>query len=223
MGGSGLRSLVPFAFLVLFLCLSVNSAAAQSHAGMIEKYGPVPEAILEPGEVGDQAESLYSIYLRILERLGLANVSRHARHKACHANQRVIMGAIEMYNMDVANDVKRIDGKPLPPLRSMEQIDINSRDNLLLHFRYLKSLPVTADKSCRIRSYGDLTTDGVLYCELHGATPQIRQELCTLSGYTTAATREFRNSLFIIAGVIIGTVLVLLLFKRLYKTGSSPS
>lgn len=74
--------------------------------------------------------------------------------KACFANQRVILGALEMYNMDneamltfMSDDViKRLSGQ-------------NSMKGGI-------SLP---DPQCAYTSIGDLTTTGSITCKFHGS------------------------------------------------------
>ena len=74
----------------------------------------------------------------------------NARQKACFSNQRVIQGAVEMYNMDY----------PTP----MEKLDIP----LLVKDNYLKSAPVPPEPRCAYFSSGDLSKDGFVYCSFHG-------------------------------------------------------
>ena len=71
------------------------------------------------------------------------------RDKACFSNQRVIQGAVEMYNMD--SKVK------------MDNLDIN----LLIKGKYLMQ-PTKPESSCEYSNIGDLSDDGFVFCKYHG-------------------------------------------------------
>ena len=71
------------------------------------------------------------------------------RDKACFSNQRVIQGAVEMYNMD--SEVK------------MDNLDIN----LLIKGKYLMQ-PTKPESSCEYSNIGDLSDDGFVFCKYHG-------------------------------------------------------
>jgi Ca-activated chloride channel family protein len=78
---------------------------------------------------------------------------QQSRQKACLANQRVLMGAIEMYNMD--HDVM---------ITEMNDHVIDD----LVQGKYLKSPIVPAEQSCCFGSTGPLDGDGVIICAEHG-------------------------------------------------------
>lgn len=73
-----------------------------------------------------------------------------ARQKACFANMRVLLGAVEMYNMDNAV--------------MMDKLDINK----LVQGGYLKSSPAKPEAECSYNGYG-LTENGEIYCTYHGS------------------------------------------------------
>lgn len=73
-----------------------------------------------------------------------------ARPKACHSNVRVIQGAVEMYNMDVAT--------------MMHQLDLK----ILIEEKYLKSEPSKPETSCEYKNVGDLAANGFVICKYHG-------------------------------------------------------
>lgn len=77
----------------------------------------------------------------------------NALQKQCFRNQRVITGAIEMYNMD--NKEMITDFNP-------ETYD------LLLKGKYLKE-NWKDECECEFHTKGDLTYDGFIYCENHGS------------------------------------------------------
>ncbi len=73
-----------------------------------------------------------------------------ARTKACMANMRVLLGGVEMYNMD---HVEMID----------KQLDIQK----LVDGRYVKSVPLCPDGGV-YSNRGDLSVDGQIQCSIHG-------------------------------------------------------
>ncbi|HQG29851.1 MAG TPA: prepilin-type N-terminal cleavage/methylation domain-containing protein, partial [Candidatus Ozemobacteraceae bacterium] len=89
----------------------------------------------------------------ILAALAIPNFRKareQARDKACYANQRVLLGAVEMYNMD---------NKTL-----MTSLDIP----LLTKGSYLKGGIGKPDSRCSYDSAGNLTSGGKIYCRFHG-------------------------------------------------------
>jgi len=81
-----------------------------------------------------------------------------ALQKACFANQRVLMGAIEMYNMDNDEMIKEITP------------DMFNAGGLLLREKYLANPLRMPDPDCLIYSEGDLTGDsGQIRCKKHGS------------------------------------------------------
>lgn len=74
-----------------------------------------------------------------------------SRHKACYANMRVILGAVEMYNMD------------------HEQMMNSLNLKMLTDGKYLKSEIIGPEQGCRYESRGSLSGSGYIVCRLHGA------------------------------------------------------
>ncbi|MDD3148477.1 MAG: hypothetical protein PHD82_14385, partial [Candidatus Riflebacteria bacterium] len=80
-----------------------------------------------------------------------------ARTKACFANQRVILGAVEMYNMD--NQVMLTELK-----------DADTRNGgLLVSKGYLKTGVISPEPDCSYHSIGDLSGTGLITCTRHGS------------------------------------------------------
>lgn len=73
--------------------------------------------------------------------------------KACYINQRILMGAIEMYNMDNAEPITFYD---------------DAIQKLLLEGGYLKYEIRNPEPDCRLGSIGDLARDGRITCKFHG-------------------------------------------------------
>jgi hypothetical protein len=78
---------------------------------------------------------------------------QQARGKACFANQRVLMGAIEMYNMDHNEMITELNDHVIDDL---------------VQGKYLKARIVPAEQDCCFGSTGPLNQDGVVICAVHG-------------------------------------------------------
>jgi competence protein ComGC len=76
-------------------------------------------------------------------------------NKQCQANLRVLLGAVEMYNMD----------HPI----MMKNLDVEK----LVKDSYLKTAPICANKGTYVAK-GDLSQDGVIECTLHGTAEQYK-------------------------------------------------
>ncbi|MBF0544646.1 MAG: hypothetical protein HQM08_09440 [Candidatus Riflebacteria bacterium] len=100
-----------------------------------------------------------------------------ARGKACYANLRVLLGAIEMYNMDNSSMITTsID-------------DVMKSNNLLRG--YLKSPLNRPEPGCAYAIYGDVTQpNGGVYCKLHGTVEGIPEEKKLLSGENYAELQK---------------------------------
>ncbi len=82
---------------------------------------------------------------------------RHYRAKACFANQRVLLGALEMYNMDTNEMIHHMDEGVI---------------QALIEGKYLKSqVTCPGDPPGHYISDGDLAEKGVIKCTVHG-TPE---------------------------------------------------
>lgn len=80
--------------------------------------------------------------------------------KFCDSDQRIIIGAIEMYNMDNNEWIKHCDDKVIEELINKKYLRSNFND------------PYSRYSKCKYHNKGDLTNDGVLYCEFHGTLNQ---------------------------------------------------
>lgn len=79
---------------------------------------------------------------------------QQSRQKACEANQRVLLGAIEMYNMDHSEGIENI---------SHDTIDI------LLQKKYLRSPLMQPESDCAYGNAGSLLQNGEIFCVRHGS------------------------------------------------------
>lgn len=89
----------------------------------------------------------------ILAAMAIPNFRKareQSRHKACYANQRVLMGAVEMFNMDNKTQMSTLN---IPQL---------------VQGSYLKGGISKPEISCSYVNTGDLAQNGRVYCTLHG-------------------------------------------------------
>lgn len=94
--------------------------------------------------------------LMLLAAIAIPNFRRphtQAREKACYANMRVLLGAIEMYNMDHQSMLTGVDEGVLSELQKQQ---------------YLKSSITKPESGCFYGNDGDLTGDGRVTCVMHG-------------------------------------------------------
>lgn len=92
----------------------------------------------------------------ILAAIAIPNFRKareQAREKACYANMRVLLGAIEMYNMDTPN---------------METSMSDTIINKLSSANYLKGGISKPEAGCSYGASGDLTGAGKIKCNVHG-------------------------------------------------------
>lgn len=91
----------------------------------------------------------------------------------CHSQQKIILAAIEMYNMDnpemIANLTDTIVREPGPLIP-----------------KYLNT-PVKSDYGCSYSSQGDLTANGYIQCREHGAESTVDIEALALEDFKKAA------------------------------------
>ncbi len=73
------------------------------------------------------------------------------REKACYANMRVLLGAMEMYNMDNSPMMKSPD------------------EDRLVRMKFLKSNLNKPERNCRYYSNGDVSAGAPIICRVHGA------------------------------------------------------
>ncbi|RCK78184.1 MAG: hypothetical protein OZSIB_1700 [Candidatus Ozemobacter sibiricus] len=95
-----------------------------------------------------------------------------ARTKACYANQRVLQGAVEMYNMDHGDHM-------------MTRLDIKA----LRQGQYLKSDIASPYPQCRYETAGDLSGSGFIYCTFCGGVERSLEEIQAMGGTPVAQER----------------------------------
>ncbi len=119
--------------------------------------GPAPSNVTVTRTTEAKKVSLWGAYSFLpVAPLMIPNFRKareQAREKACYANMRVILGAVEMYNMDHPVMLQAIDERHLSPLKDMQ---------------YLKCEISRPETGCSYYTLGDLTGNGMICCALHG-------------------------------------------------------
>lgn len=129
--------------------LGIKYAQATDYTAFIA----VPDAIAK-----DHADVMNPAYLAMFTAPNFRKAREQARGKACLANQRVLLGAIEMYLMD------NVDAKNLQ--QDFETGRFNTE--VLVREKYLKSSITPATSECDYRILGDISADGQVFCVVHG-------------------------------------------------------
>lgn len=95
----------------------------------------------------------------ILAAIAIPNFRKareQAREKACYANMRVILGAIEMYNMDHT-----------AMITALADTDATTSGGTLVSGKYLKSPVSRPESSCSYTGSG-MDAEGLINCSQHG-------------------------------------------------------
>lgn len=96
----------------------------------------------------------------ILAAIAIPNFRKareQAREKACYANMRVLLGAIEMYNMDHSAMISDCSG--------------DGTISTLISGQYLKSKISYPEQGCTYKG-SNLTGDGRITCGVHGTVEE---------------------------------------------------
>ncbi len=99
-----------------------------------------------------------------------------SREKACYANMRVLLGAVEMYNMDNSQMLDVLTENEIP---------------LLVEKRYLKSMVHRPEEGCTYGTVGGLANNGTIVCAIHGTVEDASERQKNLpaeAGFESQAT-----------------------------------
>ncbi len=100
----------------------------------------------------------------ILAAIAIPNFRKareQAREKACYANMRVILGAVEMYNMDHSDMITTDMGDP------------TDASSVLVSGGYLKGPIAKPETKCSYKIDGDISGVGKIVCsEVHGSVEE---------------------------------------------------
>lgn len=114
----------------------------------------VPESIARAN-----ADVMNPAYLAMFAAPNFRKAREQARGKACFANQRVLLGAVEMFLMD-NTDISKLE------------FDLETghfKQEVLVQEKYLKSEITPPDRDCEYRFLGDPMKDGLPFCVVHGS------------------------------------------------------
>jgi hypothetical protein len=119
----------------------------------------------------------------IIDRyLNRNSVWEKSRKKACYVNMRLLLGAVEMYNLDHATCIK-----------SLIPDHYADKNSILISQKYLRNYLVRPTENCAYYSRGDLSTvDSAIFCREHGAVESI-EELANM-GLIKAEKEPYENS-----------------------------
>ncbi|PKL41731.1 MAG: hypothetical protein CVV41_17500 [Candidatus Riflebacteria bacterium HGW-Riflebacteria-1] len=195
-------------FFILIFCLELTVAGVcSSHSEwdeMIEKYGPVPKEILEPlfGEEEEMRQN-DSVVKQILRKVDFLRITRptHMAH-SCISRQDRIMHAINFYNSDNSDLYKELNPS-----------DLVDPESPLLKGKYLESKIVNVDDNCVLRSYGDLSELGIIYCEYHGIRTAYQNSARAASEYTPKVGIQRHPELLVIWLLMLGLSSLLLVYR----------
>ena len=108
---------------------------------------PLTDSLLNPFTIGATG---------VLAAIAIPNFQKarvKAQKKACFAQQRVILGGIEMYNMDNANGIRTLNHEAI--------------ENLIKG-KYVMPSSTQCPSGGNYFSEGDMTKDGIVKCTVHG-------------------------------------------------------
>jgi len=112
-----------------------------------------------PEPFKDSNPMLVPATIGVLAAIAIPNFHKarmNAKRQACFANQRVLTGAIEMYNMDNATMKTSLIREDYQP------------GGALIKNGYLQNDLPLPEPGCEYFSSGDLTKDGRIECRIHG-------------------------------------------------------
>lgn len=184
---------------------------------LVKTAGLPPEAIINPPQPVTFKLSIQERFRRFWNDkiFGFRITYASARGKACHANQRVLAGAVEMYNADKGNTMK-----------TLRHADVVSPAGELIKSYYLKSPIMLPEVNCEYCSYGDLADTGIIYCTQHGALEDYRNALVRVTGlrpHSAVVDDELSFAVTIIAIFLLFSIIVVLApyIKRQKPTADS--
>ena len=101
---------------------------------------------------------LFLLVISVGPVLAYKSARADSERKNCFSNQRLLAGAIEMYNMDNSEMFDNI----------YPGLDFENCEKMLIEKGYLKEMLIIPNRDC---SYGGIgiTGSGVIFCKLHGS------------------------------------------------------
>ncbi|MDD3378124.1 MAG: hypothetical protein PHF08_11820 [Candidatus Riflebacteria bacterium] len=154
----------------LFFVFVSNFAFAEPpdlnhYKALIERFGPVPPVFYEAHKRNTAGEGTIPRLMKVIKGFPgyllrfigyrVYDADRGISAKSCFSNQRVLMGAIEMYNMD--HEAEMIDS----------MVDPDAIMRKLISEGYSKASLICYQNGI-YRSYGRFQDGGIIFCDLHG-------------------------------------------------------
>ncbi len=103
-----------------------------------------------------------------------------SEQKNCFANQRLLAGSIEMYNMDNSEMIENF----------YPGLDYENCEKMLIEKGYLKEMLIIPNKDC---SYGgiNVTGSGTIFCKLHGSVYNYNEDKTLIPEYDKSLEKMF--------------------------------
>ncbi|PKL43080.1 MAG: hypothetical protein CVV41_11795 [Candidatus Riflebacteria bacterium HGW-Riflebacteria-1] len=177
---------------------------------LVKAAGLPPDSVINPPEAVaaklNVRERLHRFWREKI--LGFRITYASARGKVCHANQRVIAGAVEMFNVDNGSKMKTV-----------HHADLITPSGELIKGSYLKYPITTPEPDCEYYSYGDMTDNGIIYCTRHGTLAEFRTALINVTGLQPHPSIldndfDFHITITVIFVLLSAMVLLALFFKK---------
>ena len=163
------RFLLILLVLVFPACFAANNSSLPSLdiKRLLSEYKELPKEIIKPLKVAAEEDSLKET-LRILwmEKVMGFRVTRMRRGNACLSNQKVIMAALDLYNME----------HPKLPIRKFSDADVTDHSGRLVAGKYIKTVVSRPEVNCEYCYYGS-TDNGLVYCKVHGTIPEYQEAI----------------------------------------------
>lgn len=112
--------------------------------------------------------------------LAYKSAREDSEQKNCFANQRLLAGSIEMYNMDNSEMIENF----------YPGLDYENCEKMLIEKGYLKEMLIIPNRDC---SYGgiNITGSGTIFCKLHGSVYNYNDDKPFIPKYDKSLEKMF--------------------------------
>ena len=206
----------------LFFVFVSNFAIAEPpdlnhYKALIERFGPVPPVFYEAHKRNTAGDGVIPRLMKVIKRFPgyllrfigyrVYDADREIPVKSCFNNQRVLMGAIEMYNMD--HEAEMIDS----------MVDPDAIMRKLISEGYSKASLICYQNGI-YRSYGRFQDGGIIFCDLHG-TPDDKNFLLAAGMIKPDSIWDELMPLILLVVLAGAAVFSLVKIYYVYKAGPS--
>lgn len=125
------------------------------------------------------SDAMNPAYLAMFAAPNFRQSRQQARDKACFANQRVLMGALEMFCMDT-NFKDPETGKDISETLGSLEHDLYTgvfKIDKLVELKYLKSMLIPPETDCEYRIIGNWMRSGLVACMVHGPVDEAKPSI----------------------------------------------